>query len=790
MFLIPWISDPRGDKTGKGGDAMAPQDPKRKPIVEIPMLNKLKRKRADSQDSANARRGPGIAKPPGEGRHASGLQGVSDNVDEVSLAEICSQDVLGAPVAPNIGHATNGTATGTFSEADVEMPDSQPVEQDVASLTPLQQTIEEQFSLEILLKHNELRLIDQELAKCQIALEQLRRCQVIPFPDSSSQSGWQAVSNGSGPALEPEAGQQRAQYPPPWGVTDGPYTRHYAKWLIPDQKFDGGPEELDQELMPAGKTVPPGRSTRGSITEPASVGGKSRAQRGSAGSKLQALSNGYAQPREKAGPLIVKRSSDGQSVKLVCLDCNRGDFSSAQGFINHCRIAHHRGFESHDAAAIACGQVVEVDEAGGVVVGGGGPEPPTTNGVGFVHPLIRTAASPNFTGNPSKPSKVTRTPTVNGTSPGAKGQGTTNGVAAPRPRAKQVRSRNGAGSVHKKSSFVPSPEAPHLSALMERRGFGGDLGDMVSQARTQLDLGIYSSSDDDDTEDWPVKSEDTEAMRCNGGLRRMRRPSALDGAHDENDRPAFLNASRMPARSGMSPAPFGGRPSSSKGVDRRSRKAARLGGISTGSSSAAPHATSGGVHLASSSSSSAPRMPLKREADDDIEEEEEEDEMPVDGSPTTSNPLNLSPNTIETNPAPSLVSDDGDYEAHSESESPSSAEAEDEDGYLDHVEVEVEDEDDDAAGACGSETTATDPELANSAKAMRTRRSSAAAGAAALRERVGRGNAQDGRHVSFVSPVKDGRGGGGGRGGGRSGDGGSNRKDGGGGGAGRGRGLL
>lgn len=53
-----------------------------------------------------------------------------------------------------------------------------------------------------------------------------------------------------------------------------------------------------------------------------------------------------------------------QSIKrLECLDCKRSDFSSAQGFINHCRIAHQREYASHEAAAFACGQTVaEPDE--------------------------------------------------------------------------------------------------------------------------------------------------------------------------------------------------------------------------------------------------------------------------------------------------------------------------------------------------------------------------------------------------------------------------------------------
>merc|ERR1712093_532723 len=63
----------------------------------------------------------------------------------------------------------------------------------------------------------------------------------------------------------------------------------------------------------------------------------SRSQRGTASQKLQALPSGYPPVKEKAGPCVLKRG-DGQWVKLICIDCQRHDFSSTQGFINHCRI--------------------------------------------------------------------------------------------------------------------------------------------------------------------------------------------------------------------------------------------------------------------------------------------------------------------------------------------------------------------------------------------------------------------------------------------------------------------
>lgn len=95
--------------------------------------------------------------------------------------------------------------------------------------------INQQFGTEILLKHQELRFINQELAKCQVALEQLRRCHLIPYPTSCpTPQQMLDISQGKGSAVQGRAGEPAAQWAPPFGVTDGPYARHYAKWLIPD----------------------------------------------------------------------------------------------------------------------------------------------------------------------------------------------------------------------------------------------------------------------------------------------------------------------------------------------------------------------------------------------------------------------------------------------------------------------------------------------------------------------------------------------------------------------------
>jgi ADA HAT complex component 1 len=330
----------------------------------------------------------------------------------------------------------------------------------------MRSVIQTQISLEILLKHKELRLIDQEIAKCQASLEQLRRCQEIPYPGTAGLS--LALSSGTGPALRTSFSTPLPSAPPAWGVQDGPYSRHYAKWLLQDPRFEGGEPEV--MMTPVGKSPMKFRSqTRGHMAD-VQTSGQSRAQRGGT---LKALPAGYGQPKEKAtGPMIIKRKSDGATVKLVCPDCGRFDFGSAQGFINHCRIGHGRSFASHDAAADACGEPVEVDDTGAMV----GIETAVTPTAGYVHPLIRSAKLLQ----PTPPRTAFQASSKHGKS-------------AP------------AATIPVSPDFRPSPLTPNLSELVRSRGLGLDLEILVTDAKTKVELSESESEDDEMDVDIPMQ---------------------------------------------------------------------------------------------------------------------------------------------------------------------------------------------------------------------------------------------------------------------------------------------
>ncbi|KAJ5281860.1 hypothetical protein N7478_007232 [Penicillium angulare] len=509
----------------------------------------------------------------------------------------------------------------------------------------LRDTITAQLSLEVLLKHNELRLIDQEIAKCQVSLEQLRRCAEIPYPGSSVTGPSADVSSGTGASVWVPGNGPAPMSPAPWGVTEGPYSRHYSRWLLPDPRFDGGEVESGLATGASGYQMAEGRSTRGNPMDFSALAGKTRPSRGLNGSRLQSLPTGYPIVKEKAGPMLIRRKSDQVLVKLVCLDCRRDNFSSTQGFINHCRIAHNRNFASHDAAAMASGEPVEVDESGAVI--GGRSEPTTTtpstvSTPGHVHPLIRSTQIPTTSSlpTPRKESVTPRKPSeVNPTIAAA-------AVATPPATVKRepVKAAN--------PSFMPSPATPHLSALMRKRGLGLNMNKLVEEARAPVDLSDFSDGESDVDESARSSTKVSQDSTAQQGPQAARQPMRMPTTQAASERTESRKALQLPEE--MTPT----RPQA--------------------------HQQPSLFHNLSSLHGPNQTSPMDTSRD------------------TVDHPANLSPNTIESNQAPSLVSDDeDDYEAASDSDSPDS----DHEEEFRHIEVQ----DDERTTAPSAPTTESKP---------------------------------------------------------------------------------
>jgi ADA HAT complex component 1 len=509
--------------------------------------------------------------------------------------------------------------------------------------------IQMQFGLEILLKHDELRLINQELAKCQVALEQLRRCHLIPYPTQCpTPSQMLDISSGRGPALQSRRGEPVPKWAPPFGVVEGPYARHYAKWLIPDPMFDGIQPEL-QGVPDTGRArnVGEGRATRSSISD-AAGSGKQRPVRGMAGQRLQALSSGYPQPKDKQSPCTVKRS-DGVTVKLVCIDCHRWDFSSTQGFINHCRIAHKRDFKSHEEAAVHCGHPIEVDDSGAIL--GDDRKAPAAAPSGLVHPLASSESIPEHQVYQALLSRVNASLELYKA-------GRLPGVSSI-PRA-PTSSR--APSGESRQPFVGSSDAPYLSRLMQKKKLGGNLKEQVDEAKKKVDLDWLSAGEESDTDD--ATTTRGTATSDKSLATASRAPAAM----------------RMPSRAAVPPSqpPAAHRAASQKG------------------------------HHTADLEPELPETPMY-----DVE-------MDVD----------MSPNTMASNNAPSLVSDDGEYDDSDDGSASETSEAMEVDSESDVAEINIDDDSD-----AREDTPRTVPRRrASTSKATKLKK-------------------DESRHVTFVSPT-------------------------------------
>ena len=634
MFLLPWTGGRNENKLVE--KAISPLPPWPCPsATQSTLLNRMKRKRRDSDESGEQ---PHSLKP--QAQHLShvhtptpmnpslNIPDRAETNDRVSVKTSSSPphedqtDRMDWQPVHNAARSIHPQVTGSTSKSTSRSPQNPQTNLTAArpSAADLQETIESQFSLKILLKHRELRFIDQEIAKCQVALEQLRRCQVIPYPAmSSSWEEMRAVAEGTGPIQN-----DGAENAPPWGVTNGPYTRHYRHWLIPDTAF--GDRLTEEAPMSQPSRTGLDRSVRASTAGKSNAANQSRSQRGQSSARLKALPHGYPEAKEDKGPMIVKRSSDGKMVKLRCLDCTRLDFNSVQGFINHCRIAHSRNFQSHDAAAIACGEEVELDQAGRIVGESGTAGASTT---GLVHPLITTKIS-----KPERSTAIVNDPSGDPAAadsnqplflqtPSAVG---CNNQLLPRTPASGISASSGAAS----TPFQPSPQTPYLSVLLAKRGGGIDLEEEVNLAMTKYDVDADMISGDE-VEENDAELEDTEAARSSSGPVNHSTRGVVRPDHPPSQ--AVMPANQFERSASVKPAKAG---------SRRPKGFANLASHSTN-----PRST----ELQGPASHNDRMIPL------------DHDRRVHDGAPSP----NLSPNTVESHQAPSLISDDDDFEnTHSE----------------------------------------------------------------------------------------------------------------------------
>ena len=518
IFRLPWCNDKLSEKAAL--DKM-----RATPVVEIPLLNKLKRKRTNSSDIVPAFHAQESKKQRPEGTYspvppsANTRAPVKSGVEQ-TFTQAPGTDTL-EPSVTKSEHMESSQDSQTFAKSmsnsyimdtfDQKRDQPKPVVssedalirdvqqsavEDALGFTPLQQVIENEFNMQILMKHDELRLIEQELAKCQAALEQLRRCELRPYPGSNGLS--ENVSTGVGPAIAPPPGFTRPSHPAPYGVTDGPYSRHYRQWLLHDPQFDAMPVYSPFQADAYGRSTRNSGSARHSISKKFVFPGRPT-------DALQSIPNYPAPaPKDKSAPLVLRRSTDNQLVKLICNNCNRGNFSSIQGFLNHCRIAHKVDYKSHDAAAVDCGRLLDETEVANL--------PPETHNT--------PAPKPSSSRTPT----ATSTPMRNlvhpfNTTTGAPMALNNSRTVAP-ARRKPVPKLNSVTPSSTGSPFTPSAQVPRLSAYFAKHQVGGDLATAAVSARQKVDLGMEEALLSPDASELDSRSPQIDGSRKGPGLGR------------------------------------------------------------------------------------------------------------------------------------------------------------------------------------------------------------------------------------------------------------------------------
>ena len=573
-FRLPWCTEQMGSKLSPEKMLYA------SPTVDMQRFvgTQLKRSRPE-ETVADAR--ASLAAPPKKPRleleTSAAKAAARPTAQEASVTESkgsVASDSVPAASAPAVA------ATPKPTSAMPPKPTTAPPQLDcLAGLTPLQQVIDNEFNMAMLLKHNELRLIEQELAKCQVALEQLRRCELRPYPGMESPSP--AVTEGTGPAIEPLPGHSRPTHPPPHGVTDGPYARHYRQWLLHDPtSFDTVP--LHAAMSPYDSPMSAGgRSTRNHGSVRKSVSSRTHAVTtrhvDSLPGGLGLPATHYAPspappPRDKSAPLVLRRSTDGQLVKLLCNNCLRGNFSSIQGFLNHCRIAHKVDYKSHDLAAIDCGRLLDDADRAKLPpeMTGAAPAAPTPTATRAAAAAVAHHAPPPAITVPSytapspfsAPPSALPTPTrdlkcfVHPLNSPSAALPTPPPSVTRAPVAPVVRVPSGATVTNPVNAsevpLKPSAQVPRLSAFFAKHGCGGDLATAFAAARQPIDLSQHHDGGllTPDTPDCPSPSPLSHHHAHHNGNSKSNQ-SASHGSH----RPASRKGHRQPTASSMTQAP-------------------------------------------------------------------------------------------------------------------------------------------------------------------------------------------------------------------------------------------
>ncbi|KAK6461296.1 NUF1 protein [Scheffersomyces coipomensis] len=256
----------------------------------------------------------------------------------------------------------------------------------------LKEIITNQIDLEIRLKHKELKLTEQEIGKIESQMLILRKFFEIPnnvkidnepneftlkyfdlLNKSLTLTYNDVVKNQNQiPVSSAGEGLFKADYLDhessirndynPYGVGHSYRTRSTTSSLRPSH-YTFPVVQSESQTSTASTTTATAAVTAATISTAAT------AQIPSPGSSISTTASSISAPVPIAQNFVparitnqhlgcLYRRTDGVIVKLTCPDCQRSNFSSAQGFLNHSRIAHSKEYTSQDAAALKCGSII------------------------------------------------------------------------------------------------------------------------------------------------------------------------------------------------------------------------------------------------------------------------------------------------------------------------------------------------------------------------------------------------------------------------------------------------
>lgn len=210
------------------------------------------------------------------------------------------------PPSPN-EKAPAATAPAIEREALVQKLNNIPIE-------ALRNILSNQVDLEIRLKHKELKLTEEEIGKCEAQMLALRNFLEVP----------------SEVTFRSEPNDFTLKY---YDILNKSLSVSYTR--LQQIQFSQENPQFKENIFTEGDATHSYRTRSTTSSLRPSVGG----------------------PAVRIAGCLYRRT-DGIIVKLTCPDCHRSNFSSAQGFLNHSRIAHSKEYTSQDAAALSCGEVL------------------------------------------------------------------------------------------------------------------------------------------------------------------------------------------------------------------------------------------------------------------------------------------------------------------------------------------------------------------------------------------------------------------------------------------------